>query len=81
GEARDPPLDERVDIIAEHYESMIAHHGTHHGVRIARKHLGWYAAGFAGGEAWRARVVRLDDPRAVRAEIEALRDRRGLLAA
>jgi len=31
-----------VDLVAEHYEAILAHYGQLPGVRIARKHLGWY---------------------------------------
>lgn len=35
-----------VDLIGEHYEALVAHHAVHKGralgVRIARKHFGWY---------------------------------------
>lgn len=81
GQAAEPSFERRIDIMTEHYDAMIAHHGAHHGVRIARKHLGWYAAGFSGGEAWRARAVRLEDPGEVLAEIAALRAHQDLLAA
>ncbi|TYC58747.1 tRNA dihydrouridine synthase DusB [Rhodobacterales bacterium] len=30
-------------IVAEHYEMILSHYGTVAGVRIARKHIGWYA--------------------------------------
>ena len=30
------------DLVAEHYEAMLAHHGTAVGVKAARKHLDWY---------------------------------------
>ena len=30
------------DLVLEHYEMMLAHYGIAQGVRIARKHLGWY---------------------------------------
>jgi nifR3 family TIM-barrel protein len=72
GEAAPPELSARIRIMADHYDAMVSYHGTHHGVRIARKHLGWYAQGLPGGEALRARLVRLDDPRQVLAEIERL---------
>jgi tRNA-dihydrouridine synthase B len=29
-------------LILEHYEMILAHYGIAKGVRIARKHLGWY---------------------------------------
>jgi len=30
------------DLVLEHYEAMLTHYGTGLGVRVARKHLGWY---------------------------------------
>lgn len=30
------------DLVAEHYETMLAHHGTKVGLKAARKHLAWY---------------------------------------
>ncbi|WP_297584452.1 tRNA dihydrouridine synthase DusB [Roseibium sp.] len=33
---------ELVDLVSEHYEAMLSLYGQHGGVRIARKHLGWY---------------------------------------
>lgn len=30
------------DLVAEHYEMMLSHHGVEVGRRAARKHLGWY---------------------------------------
>ena len=31
------------DLVAEHYEAMLASYGIDIGLRVARKHLGWYA--------------------------------------
>jgi tRNA-dihydrouridine synthase len=31
------------DLIAEHYEAMLSSYGTEIGLRVARKHLDWYA--------------------------------------
>ena len=33
----------RADLVAAHYEDMIGFYGTDVGLRVARKHLGWYA--------------------------------------
>jgi tRNA-dihydrouridine synthase B len=30
------------ELVLEHYEAVLAHYGVAQGVRIARKHLGWY---------------------------------------
>ncbi|MFZ1988764.1 MAG: tRNA dihydrouridine synthase DusB [Alphaproteobacteria bacterium] len=60
-----PLWQERIQIMRAHYDEMIAYHGAHHGVRIARKHLGWYAADLGLAPAFRARVMQENDPRAV----------------
>ncbi len=66
-----PAADVRGRILLEHYDAMLSHYGRALGVRIARKHLCWYANGLPNAAAFRARVNRLDDPAAVRAEIAA----------
>ena len=46
GEQRSPPGDdERADVLREHLAALHDFYGRHQGVRIARKHLGWYLAG------------------------------------
>lgn len=53
------------DLVAGHYEAMLAFYGAELGVRVARKHLGWYIDA-AGGEAGlRARLMRETDPATV----------------
>jgi len=43
GEQLDPPTGtELAELVAEHYEAILSHYGERQGVRIARKHLGWY---------------------------------------
>ena len=37
----------RADLIAEHYEAILSFYGADVGLRLARKHLGWYAETFA----------------------------------
>ena len=39
-----PPLAEQGAIARRHVEAMLAEHGPEHGLRIARKHVGWYLA-------------------------------------
>jgi tRNA-dihydrouridine synthase B len=65
----DPGLAEQRDILLEHYEAMLNHYGIEAGVRVARKHLGWYARGFPGAAEFRNRVMKFSDPAAVRAAI------------
>jgi tRNA-dihydrouridine synthase B len=61
----DPPMAVRREMVLRHYDETLSHYGVAQGVRIARKHLGWYAAGLPGGEAFRAAANRSDDPAAV----------------
>ncbi|MXN66959.1 tRNA dihydrouridine synthase DusB [Stappia sp. GBMRC 2046] len=52
------------DLVAEHYEMMLAHHGVEVGRRAARKHLGWYMDE-AGGPVCanlRRSMLTCDDP-------------------
>ncbi len=65
----EPPPAERLAIILEHYDGMLSHYGTETGVRMARKHLGWYARGFPGAAEFRAKVVTMGDPMDVRAAL------------
>jgi tRNA-dihydrouridine synthase B len=44
---------EQYDIIREHLEDMLHHYGEEAGVRIARKHVGWYSAGYHGSAEFR----------------------------
>jgi len=68
----EPGLARRVEVMLEHYEALLGLYGRHTGVRIARKHLGWYAKGIAGAAEFRARVNAEDDPTRVIAMIRAL---------
>jgi nifR3 family TIM-barrel protein len=39
-----PPLSQQGEIARRHVEAMLAEHGREHGLRTARKHVGWYLA-------------------------------------
>ncbi len=67
-----PGLARRIEVMLRHYDELLTLYGHHHGVRIARKHLGWYAKGIDGAADFRARMNREDDPARVVAMIEAL---------
>ena len=62
---------ERLRIVRRHFEDMLEHYGTLAGVRMARKHLGWYSKGLPGGAAFRAAVNGEGDVERVRDMIEA----------
>jgi tRNA-dihydrouridine synthase B len=57
----DPPLDVQRDIVLEHYCAMLSHYGTDAGVRIARKHIGWYSKGLPGSAEFRHAINQIDD--------------------
>jgi tRNA-dihydrouridine synthase B len=65
----EPPLARQVAILLEHYEDLLGHYGIRAGLRIARKHLGWYSKGLPGSAEFRAQVMRLDDPEQVRRSV------------
>ena len=67
----DPSPQRRLDTVLEHFEAMLVHYGTENGVRMARKHMGWYAKGFPGAAEFRGRVMTLTDPAAVRDAVRA----------
>jgi tRNA-dihydrouridine synthase B len=53
------------DLIARHYEDILAFYGTGLGLRMARKHLGWYLDGLPGPAPLRRAILTSDDPRDV----------------
>lgn len=65
----DPPIDEQYDVMVEHYQRMLEHYGEDVGVKIARKHLGWYTKGLPGSAEFRNMVNFVDDPRQVLGEL------------
>lgn len=70
GEERaEPDIDEQYQLITEHYSAMLEHYGEEVGVKIARKHLGWYVKGLPGSAEFRNRVNFVDDPREVLGEL------------
>jgi len=64
-----PQGDALADLVVAHYEAMLAFYGPVLGIKIARKHLGWYLE-MAGLEAYRAPIITGEVPAQV---IRALR--------
>lgn len=86
---RAPSLAALRDIVRRHYEGTLSHYPGDHGVKIARKHLGWYvedlrrrghlAAGDAS--AWRASLCGEPSAHRVLQTIDTLFDTLGEVAA
>ena len=60
-----PDLATQFELVLEHYDAMLAHYGEVTGVKMARKHLGWYTKGLPGSAEFRNRVNFIDDAAAV----------------
>jgi tRNA-dihydrouridine synthase B len=71
GTRPDPTLDDQLSTMLEQYEDMLSLYGTHTGVNLARKHIGWYTKGLPGSAELRNTVNQQDDPKVV---VEMLRD-------
>jgi len=64
GQRLDPPDPlEILAVMQQHLQGLYAFYGEAHGVRVARKHLGWYLADQPGGNALRQQLVRLQSGR------------------
>ena len=59
----EPGADLLGDILREHVEGIHALYGDTQGVRVARKHIGWYLAGRPGGDVFRAAINRVETAR------------------
>jgi tRNA-dihydrouridine synthase B len=71
GHRPDPSLDEQLATMLQQYDEMLGLYGTHTGVNLARKHIGWYTKGLPGSAEFRNMVNQQDDPQVV---VSMLRD-------
>ncbi|MDX1513878.1 MAG: tRNA dihydrouridine synthase DusB [Gammaproteobacteria bacterium] len=55
-----PPPEEVRDTLLAHLDALYAHYGEYQGVRIARKHLGWYLKARPGGDRHWALIRRVE---------------------
>ncbi len=67
----DPTLEQQLGLILEHYRWMQDLYGEDTGVKMARKHLGWYTRGLPGSAHFRNTVNFVDQADKV---VQALRD-------
>ena len=65
GHRPDPSLDEQLATMLEQSDDMLRLYGTHTGVNLARKHIGWYTKGLPGSAEMRNRMNQQDDPAVV----------------
>ncbi|HKT85517.1 MAG TPA: tRNA dihydrouridine synthase DusB [Novosphingobium sp.] len=62
GRMPEPTVGQQYELIVEHYEAMMSHYGRDTGVKMARKHLGWYVKGLPGSAEFRNRANFIDEP-------------------
>lgn len=68
-----PSLPQEAELVGAHHAAILSQHGSHHGNRIARKHVGWVIERLAerrlldqsAAAHWRVRLQRTDDNAAV----------------
>lgn len=60
-----PTGDDLVGMIAGHYDAMLRFYGEDLGVRVARKHLGWYMDEAGTERQLRREILTLNDPKKV----------------
>ncbi len=58
---RDPPIEERMDIMIKHISKLCEYKGDYVGMREARKHSGWYIKGIRGAAALRQEIGSLEN--------------------
>ncbi|RZI45276.1 tRNA dihydrouridine synthase DusB [Candidatus Finniella inopinata] len=66
----DPSLSEQHQIIKDHVEEMLRHYGEETGVKIARKHVGWYSKGLNKSTDFRVSINQADNAQAMKALID-----------
>lgn len=68
-----PSYAERAQVIAEHYDGLLAHYGAgeRQGVAIARKHIGWYCRDLPDAEPLRVEINQLGDADHVKQKLHA----------
>ncbi|MFC6687314.1 tRNA dihydrouridine synthase DusB [Jhaorihella thermophila] len=66
-----PEGDDLIDMVSGHYEAMLRFYGADLGLRVARKHLGWYMDRAGTGAGLRRAVLTARDPAEV---LRLLRD-------
>jgi tRNA-dihydrouridine synthase B len=57
-----PPLMKQLEIVLKHYEEMLELYGVDNGVRVARKHIGWYSNGMHSSSEFRFKVNQSVNP-------------------
>lgn len=52
----EPDMQTKKELIISHYNTMLDHYGVEVGMRLARKHLGWYSSGMPNSNEFRSKI-------------------------
>jgi tRNA-dihydrouridine synthase B len=66
----DPPLDQQKEIVTGHLDDILSHYGVSTGIKIARKHVGWYSKGLMNSADFRVQVTSAETPQEMHRLIE-----------
>lgn len=66
-----PAIQDQMETVLEHYQAMLSHYGVDTGLKIARKHLGWYSKGLPGSAEFRTRIMQVTDPKQAMESVRA----------
>lgn len=58
----DPDITIQHQIVSRHLDDILSHYGISTGIKIARKHVGWYSKGLTNSTDFRVQVNRAEDP-------------------
>jgi len=67
---KEPSIEEKRDLVLNHYDAMLEYYGERVGVPFARKHLAWYCTEINGAAAFRNEMNTMKDPAAVRLKLQ-----------
>jgi tRNA-dihydrouridine synthase B len=70
----DPSISKQKEILLGHYDEILHYHGLELGIKMARKHLGWYSKGLSNSAEFRVRINQLSDAQDVRNTIHEFYD-------
>lgn len=61
----DPELSVQHATVKQHLDDILSHYGVSTGIKIARKHVGWYSKGLMNSTDYRVDVNKTEDPKAM----------------
>ena len=54
-----PSLEDQKQVVLNHYQAILDYHGVEVGIKMARKHLGWYSKGLRNSAEFRVQINQL----------------------